>query len=291
LSNPPIDVPAGPIDIPGGNGYSGLPTVPGDDGNDSGIGASGPIFRVVAVNNLTGQVTVDRDHNFSTSYPDTPSGSVVCIMGVTEPQGINNPVCRITVNGARTFIAEDAFDAQLAFEPIFRNDGQGIVLLTDDRIRVNLASGPTDPLAHALGLTAGSVPLEQDRITFFLPNGIPGIPSRGLVVGDNVTNPYVIQKDIAIIDSVYITLGIPGMGDVGVDGSGDVEFDVTKNGVSIFANGNAVVPGGSTDPVTVTDLAENPTYLERGDEINVSVKKTGSSFPGCNGQIIVNTKG
>ena len=291
VSNPPIDVPAGPIDIPGGNGFSGIPTVPGDGGNTSGIGATSPIFRVVNVNNQTGEVTVDRDHSFTTSYPDTLTGSVVCIMGVTAPEGINNPVCRITVTGARAFIAQDSFDAQLAFEPAFKNDGQGIVVLTDSRVRYNLASSPTDPLSHALGLTAGSIPLDTDRITFFLPNGVPGIPSRGLVVGDNVTDGFVAQKDISVIESVYVSLGVPGMGDVGVDGSGDVVLDVTKNGTSIFAAGGVTIPGGSTDPITVTGLAENPAYVMQGDTLNVDVKKTGSQFPGCSAKVIVNTKG
>ena len=289
--NPPIDVPTGTIDTPGGGGFSGIPTVPGDGGNTSGIGATTNVFRVVGVNNLTGEVTVDRDHNFTSSYPDTLTGSVVTIAGVTSPEGINNRVCRITVTGARTFIAEDSFDAALAFEPVFVNDGHGFVILTDDRVRVNLASSPTDPLAHALGLTAGNVPLITDRATFFLPNGIPGIPSRGLVEGDNVTNPWTAQKDISIIDSVYITLGIPGIGDEGTPGSGDVQFDVTKNGTSIFAAGYATVPEGSTTPVTVRGFAQNPTYVEQGDQLNVSVKKTGSQFPGCNGQVVVNLKG
>ena len=288
--NPPIDVPAGSVDT-GGGGYSGMPTVPGDGGNNTGIGANSGVFRVVNVNNLTGEVTVDRDHNFTTSYPDTPTASVVCIAGVTAPEGINNSVCRITVTGARTFIAEDAFDAQLAFEPTFKDDGHGFVVLTDSRVRTNLASGPHDGLAAALGLTAGNIPLETEKATFFLPNGIPGIPSRGLVVGDNVTNPWVAQKDLSIVDSVFITLGLPGVGDEGVDGSGDVQFDVTKNGTSIFAAGYATFPGGSTDPVTVRGFAENPTYVEQGDVLNVSVKKTGSQFPGCNGQVIVNMKG
>lgn len=287
--NLPIDVPAGPIDLTGG-GFTGLPTVSGDGGNSTGIGTGG-VLRVVNVNNTNGEVTVDRDHNFTSSYPDTLTGSVVCIMGVSEPQGINNPVCRITVTGARTFIAQDAFDAQLPYEPAFRNDGQGFVILTDQRVRVNLASGPQDPLAHALGLTAGNIPLVTEKATFFLPNGIPGIPSRGLVVGDNVTNPWTAQKDIAIVDSVYVTLGIPGIGDEGVAGSGDVQFDVTKNGVSIFASGYATVPEGSTDPVTVRGFAENPTYVMQGDQLNVSIKKTGTQFPGCNGQVIVNMKG
>lgn len=296
LVNPPIDVPTGTVDLGAGSGsvgggFSGLPTVPGEGGglNTSGIGTK--VFHVVNVNNNTGEVTVDRDHGFTSSYPDTLTGSVVTIMGVTEPQGINNAVCRITVTGARTFIAQDAFDAQLPYEPAFVNDGHGIVMLTSDRVRVNMASGPTDPLAHALGLTAGQIPLATEKATFFLPNGVPGIPSRGLVVGDNVTTPWVAQKDVSIIESVYITLGVPGMGDVDVAGSGDVKFDVTKNGTSIFASGYATFPGGSTDPVTVRDLAENPTYVMQGDELNVDVKQTGSQFPGCNAQVIVNMKG
>jgi hypothetical protein len=66
---------------------------------------------------------------------------------------------------------------------------------------------------------------------------------------------------------------------------------VTKNGVSIFAAGVATVPGGSTDPVTVRGFAENPTYVMQGDSLNVSIKKTGTQFPGCNGTVIVNMKG
>jgi hypothetical protein len=288
--NPPVDLPPGPVDLPASTaGYTGIPPVPGETGaiNNSGVGLK--VFTIVDVNNTTREVTTHADHGFTTSYPDY-SGSVVRIFGVTEPRELNNFPVRITVTGARTFIAEDGLP--LNFAAHFINDGHGQVTATG--ARVNLASGPADVLNHLLGLTSYNEPVANEKATFLIANAVPGLPVRPLVVADDVTNPYTVQSDIGIVDSVYARVGTPGMGDVGVGGSGDIQIDVTRNGTSIFPGGSYLtIPGGSTDGVTVRGFADapSPTYVEQGDEINTSVKKVGTTFPGCNLVVLVNMKG
>jgi hypothetical protein len=253
------------------------------------VGTSGvDTFTIINVTNGNAEVTVDRPHGWSTSYPDFGTGTVVCIFGVTEPHTINNGICRITVTAPDKFIAEDTDKVRLRFDEGFVNDGHGRVCNILDKQTVNLAVSPIDPSIH--GVPQGNIPIDGERITFFLPNGVPGIPSRGLVVGNDVTNPWIAQRDITVVDSVYATLGVPGMGTVGVPNSGDVTIEVTKNGESILTS-PITFPGGTNTPVTARDLKTDPTYVRAGDSLNVNVLSTGTSFPGCNATVVVNTRG
>jgi len=238
------------------------------------------------VNTSTREITVDRAHSFTTSYPAFDSGTRVIVAGVRGVEdathSINTPFSRITVTGATTFILEDVgpFTSPSPFE----NDRRGRVYTTDQAPRSSAGpiSAPTNILRQ-LGAAGTETNSEGGVATFLLANSIPGVASRPLQVAANATNAWEQQKDIQVVESVSVELGTPSTG-------GPVRIDIKKNGASIFAAGYVEIAAGETQ-VRTSDLATTPMVVERGDKLQPDVVAVGSEFPGCNATVRVALRG
>lgn len=306
--NPPPDIDLtgyvytgglGGTDGSGGSGFGGSTDPFGGIITTSGIlpeaptgggGISNPDPGALIVDNVntsTREVTTDRDHNFTTSYPSFDTGTRVVIMGVRGAEdathSINTPFSRITVTGARTFIAEDVgpFSSPSPFE----DDQRGRVYTTDQAPRANAGGGNPNwnTILQQLaaegteGNTAGS------NATFLLANSVPGFASRPLMVMNAATNAWVQQRDLQVVESVNVEVGTPSQG-------GPIRIDIKKNGASIFADGYVEIPAGETS-VRTSNLAQTPTVVEKDDQLQPDVVAVGSEFPGCNVRVDVVLRG
>lgn len=268
-------------------GTSGLlPT--GPDGGPSGgiVNPTPGALIVVAVNLSTREITTDRDHGFTTSYPAFDSGTRVVVMGIRGAEdnthSLNTGFSRITVTGADTFILEDVgpFDNPTPFE----NDRRGRVYTTDQAPRFNSGGDPL-PTNVLATLNAAGTEGNGDAVTatFLLASSIPGVASRPLQVVSAATNPWTQQRDISVVESVYVSLGTPSEG-------GPVRIDIKRNGASIFAAGYVEIPAGVSE-IRTSEFAANPMTVERGDKLQPDVVAVGPDFPGCNATVNVHMRG
>jgi hypothetical protein len=270
-----------------GPGPSGGGFTPGSGSGSGGVGDPGLI--VTAVNVSTRTVTVHRAHGFTTSTPT--GGTRVRIAGITGtgsdrfPQGFNTQLSRITVVDTTSFVLEDAsnYSADPGFEP-FQDDRRGRVYTSDQIIRVTPGTGGPGSLLGSLNAAVSGVGSSNnvDRATFLLANSIPGVASRPLqVTSGSATSPWVMQSDLAVVESVSAIIGTPPTG-------ASVLIDVKKNGASIFAGGSYLeIPAGQTEVVRTIDFSSTPTTVERDDELTVQVVQVGSDFAGCNAVVNV----
>lgn len=267
----------------GGYVWSGTGPEPGE----TGIGGSDALV-ITNVNTSTNVVTTSQAHGFTSSYP-TDNGFRVAIWGVTGAVGptgssINTQTTRVQVLSPTTFFAADV--GNLSGGDPFQNDRRGRCAATDDIVRVTLGSSEGNALRTMLAAgTYVGTNLDQERATFILANAIPGVASRALATGVDVTNPWYAQKDLSVVESVSIVFGTPPDG-------GSVKVDIKQNGTSIFAAGIYLeVPSGITDVVRVNSFRESPLTVERDDKFTVDVVEVGSDFPGCNGVVNLITRG
>lgn len=271
----------------GGAIFSGMPPTGGPggvDGTATGIGQ--PALVVINVNTNTNEVQVDQAHGWSSSGTTDFRVAIFGCSGTDARNGssINNPSSRITVTGADSFIMDDVGDLTSATG--FENDGHGRAISTDSIVRTTLTNSPND---GGNGFFANGTYLSNndiDRATFILAAAIPGVASRAIATGSNMTNPWEAQRDIAVIESVTGSFTTPP------DGSSAI-IDIKKNGVSIFAAsvGGLVIPDGDDTTQSVNTFVETPLVLNRGDKLTLDVTQVGSNFPGCGGTVYVNTRG
>lgn len=287
-------LPNGGTYLTGGTGNTGNNPLPGPTNGGGGLPLPGGglpttpqgALIVENVNISTREITVDRDHSFTTSYPAFDSGTRVVVMGVRGVEdathSINTPFSRITVTGARTFLLDDVgpFTSASPFE----NDRRGRVYTTDQAPRAT-AGLPANPNMILVQLSAAGTEsnTEGGVATFLLANSIPGVASRPLQVAAAATNAWEQQKDIQVVESVSVELGTPSTG-------GPVRIDIKKNGASIFADGYVEIPAGETQ-VRTSNLAQTPMTVERGDKLQPDVVAVGSEFPGCNATVRVALRG
>lgn len=263
---------------PSGGGYT-----PGSGGGGGGVGDPGLI--VVGVNTTTQTITVHRAHGFT-------AATRVRIAGITGTgsnrldSGFNVAVSRITIASTTSFVLLDASDQSLdpGYVP-FADDRRGRVYTTDQIIRVTPGNGGSSgPLGHLLASVGGVDSSNNvDRATFLLANSIPGVASRPLQVttGGSATSPWVMQSDLAVVESVSAIIGTPSTG-------ASVRIDVKKNGASIFSSGSYLeIPAGSTEVIRTIDFSATPTTIERDDELTVDVVQVGSDFAGCSAVVNV----
>jgi hypothetical protein len=268
----------------GGVVFTGIPPTGGP--GETTIGQDALI--IIDVNLGSREVRVNRAHGWSSST-GTNADFRVAVFGVSgcdAPNGssINNPTSRIIVTGSDTFIMDDGGDISGASG--FVNDGHGRAIATEDIIRVTPGTSSTNGLRQFFANGSFLSNNDIDRATFLLATAIPGVASRGLATGTNVTNDWTAQRDISVVDSVVGWFGSPPTGQ-------DIIIDIKQNGTSIFAaSGGFVVPAGSDETVRVTSgFRETPLVIERGDKFTVDVNQVGSDFPGCGGTIVMNTRG
>lgn len=269
----------------GGYVWSGTGPEPGD----TGIGGSDALV-IENVNTTTNVVTTSKAHGFTSSYP-TDNGFRVAIWGVTGAVGptgssINTQTTRVQVLSPTTFFAADVGNLSGVGSSLFVNDRRGRCASTDDIVRVTLGSSEGNALRTMLAAgTYAGTNLDQERATFVLANAIPGVASRALATGVNVTNPWYAQKDLSVAESVSVVFGTPPEG-------GPVKIDIKQNGVSMFAAGTYLeVPPGSTAIHRITAFREAPLVIERDDKFTVDVVEVGDEFPGCGGVVNLITRG
>ena len=281
----------GGTDGGGTNGYNGGPDPfggyvwagTGPEPGETGIGGTDALV-ITNVNTSTNVVTTSQAHGFSSSYP-TDNGFRVAIWGVTGAVGptgstINTATTRVQVLSPTTFFAADVGVLSGVGSEPFVNDRRGRCAETDAIVRVTLGSSEGNALRTMLAAgTYVGTNLDQERATFVLANAIPGVASRALATGTNVTNPWYAQKDLSVAESVSVVFGTPPEG-------APVLIDIKQNGTSIFAAGTYLeVPAGSTDVHRVNAFREAPLVIERDDKFTVDVVGVGSEFPGCGGVV------
>lgn len=281
----------------GTNGYNGGPdpfggyvwTGTGPEPGEPGIGGSDALV-ITDVNTSTNVVTTSQPHGFTSSYP-TDNGFRVAIWGVTGAVGptgssINTATTRVQVLSPTTFFAADVGVLSGVGSEPFVNDRRGRCAETDAIVRVTLGSSEGNAIRSFLA--AGSyvgTNLDQERATFVLANAIPGVASRALATGTNVTNPWYAQKDLSVAESVSVVFSTAPEG-------APIKIDIKQNGVSMFAAGTYLeVPAGSTDIHRITTFRESPLSIERDDKFTVDVVEVGSEFPGCGGVVNLITRG
>ena len=288
----------GGTDGGGTNGYNGGPdpfggyvwSGTGPEPGDTGIGGSDALV-ITDVNTSTNVVTTSKAHGFTSSYP-TDNGFRAAIWGVTGAVGptgssINTQTTRVQVLSPTTFFAADVGNLSGVGSEPFVNDRRGRCAATDDIVRVTLGSSEGNAIRSflAAGNYVGTN-LDQERATFVLANAIPGVASRALATGTNVTNPWYAQKDLSVAESVSVVFGTPP------EGISPVKIDIKQNGVSMFAAGTYLeVPPGSTAIHRITAFRESPLVIERDDKFTVDVVEVGDEFPGCGGVVNLITRG
>lgn len=304
IDTTPIDVSGytytgggGGTDGGGTNGYNGGPdpfggyvwTGTGPEPGEPGIGGTDALV-ITDVNTTTNVVTTSQPHGFTSSYPTESvppfRAAIWGVTGAVGPTGskINTQTTRVQVLSPTTFFAADV--GPLSGGEPFVNDRRGRCASTDDIVRVTLGSSEANAIRtlFAAGTYVGTN-LDQERATFVLANAIPGVASRALATGVNVTNPWYAQKDLSVAESVSVVFGTPPEGL-------PVKIDIKQNGVSIFAAGTYLeVPAGSTDIHRVTTFRESPLVIERDDKFTVDVVQVGSEFAGCGGVVNLITRG
>lgn len=270
----------------GGYVWTGLGPEPGES---TGIGGTDALV-ITNVNTNTNVVTTSAAHGFSSSYP-TDNGFRVAIWGVTGAVGptgssINTATTRVQVLSPTTFFAADVGVLFGAGSEAFQNDRRGRCAETDAIVRSTTGASEANSLRTMLAAgTYVGTNLDQERATFILANAIPGVASRALATGVDVTNPWYAQKDLSVVESVSAVFGTPP------DGA-PVKIDIKQNGTSIFAAGVYLEVGsGVTDIVRVNDFRTSPLTVERDDKFTVDVVEVGSDFPGCNGVVNLITRG
>lgn len=271
----------------GGYVWSGTGPEPGG----TGIGGD-DAFVITDVNTSTNVVTTSQPHGFTSSYPteSTPPFRVAIwgVTGAVGPTGstINTPTTRVQVLSPTTFFAADVGVLFGVGSEPFQNDRRGRCAPTDAIVRTTLGSSEANAIRSFLAAgTYVGTNLDQERATFLLANAIPGVASRALATGVDVTNPWYAQKDLAVVESVSVVFGTPPEG-------APVIVDIKQNGTSIFAAGTYLeVPAGSTDIHRVTTFRESPLAVERDDKFTVDVVGVGSDFPGCGGVVNLITRG
>ena len=282
----------------GVNGYDGGPDPYGgyvwsglgpDPSEPTGIGGDDALV-ITNVDTNTNVVTTNQAHGFTSSYP-TDNGFRVAIWGVTGAVGptgstINHPTTRVQVLSPTTFFAADVGVLFGAGSEPFQDDRRGRCAETDAIVRSTTGSSEANAIRSMLAAgTYLDTNLDQERATFILANAIPGVASRALATGVDVTNPWYAQKDLSVVESVSVVFGSPPEG-------APVKIDIKQNGTSIFAAGTYLeVPAGTTDVVRVNSFRDAPLTVERDDKFTVDVVEVGSEFPGCNGVVNLITRG
>ena len=304
IDTTPIDVSGytyegggGGTDGGGTNGYNGGPDPfggyvwagTGPEPGETGIGGTDALV-ITDVNTSTNVVTTSQPHGFTSSYP-TDNGFRVAIWGVTGAVGptgssINTATTRVQVLSPTTFFAADVGVLSGVGREPFQNDRRGRCAETDAIVRVTLGSSEGNALRTMLAAgTYVGTNLDQERATFVLANAIPGVASRALATGVNVTNPWYAQKDLSVAESVSVVFGTAPEG-------APIKIDIKQNGVSMFAAGTYLeVPAGSTEIHRITSFRESPLTIERDDKFTVDVVEVGSEFPGCGGVVNLITRG
>lgn len=250
----------------------------------AGQGAPIPISYVVDGGRIP-EFTTDRDHG-------KLDGASVTIVGVTggDHNGVfNTQNTRINVTASNKFRALDNF-VPTSLTDAFQDDKKGRVYDANAIPRPILTNGPTNTLLTYLqGMAADPVNPNNATATFVLAAAIPGFASRALVAGNNVTNPYIAQKD-GVIDNVSAAFNTPPIG-------GPIIIDILQHaggvgsGVSIFGDTKLVVPAESTGVTTVSDFSSAAVTVAPGDTFSLNVNQVGSDFAGCNGSVVMSIRG
>ena len=115
---------------------------------------------------------------------------------------------------------------------------------------------------------AGAV-LTYDKITFGI--GVGGSVS----VGSDLTPPYIwSNSDNGRPLFIAAAANIPPVGD-------DLDFDIKRNGSSIFTLGKFTIPDGTGSKIVISSTtAFVNTTFSRGNVISIDVSKIGTTTPG-----------
>jgi hypothetical protein len=124
--------------------------------------------------------------------------------------------------------------------------------------------------------SSGSVKT-YDKITFGIGIG------AAVAVGSDLTPPY-IWSNIASgrPDIILVTANTPPTGD-------DLDFDIKKNGSSIFTSGKFTLPAGTGSKVVISSTSAFITNISfsRPAVFSVDVSKIGSTLPGQGIEIVI----
>lgn len=107
-----------------------------------------------------------------------------------------------------------------------------------------------------------------DKITFGI--GVGG----SVTIGTNLTPPYIWSNSANGRPEILLAAAnIPPVGD-------DLDFNITRNGTTIFPSSKFTIPNGTGAGVVLVTSLFNSVIFARRDVVQIGVSKIGTTTPG-----------